>query len=1102
MKLQPASRPKAHRARLDIRNKRMSRFFKSVDAITSLSITSFLRVLMMSLALSTAILYADASYSSGVVYFQDGLKYFIKYNSPDGEESLAEIIGYDFNSQENVDIIIPEYIEYEGVKYPVRTIGYTAFEHCDALTSVYIPNSITTIETGAFSCCEKLKYVEIPDSITVISDYVFSGTGLTSIAIPESVTSIGSCAFFYCENLTSIKLPDSLTYLGDYAFYYCENLNSIKIPDLVTTIEQETFCGTGLTSIELPESLICIGEAAFASCENLTSIEIPNSVTTIKQQAFENSGLTSIKIPDSVITIEPSAFSYCLFLTDIELSNSLTCIDYSLFSGCERLETISIPSSVSIIQDWAFSSCSNLKEVIIEDGTDAIMLDSRMFSDMDDSNISLYIGRNWEGGDFRNIKQVIFGSSVTYINDESFWGNENLLSVKFSDSLYNISIGEVAFGYCKALKSIELPQGLTTIGEYAFSGCSGIEYLELPNTLTTIGDGAFAVCKQIKSVNIPNSVTSIGYGAFSYCLNLESLHIPSELNILGEHIFYECSKLNEIYYFSNSPIEVSKRVFEINFESYFFDLEKFTLYIAKGTRDIFMNTMPWMYFKNIVESVLPPTMESYDGRYMTIDCEDADAAIYYFLDDSNMADPIEYTGPFDVRGVREVNAVSMLEGYSDGDMGGYSIPCYADESHAIVYRPGTLSDAFGWMDEEGLESIKTFAIGGDLNSDDFAFIRTMEGLKHLDLKAASIQTIPDYAFEGMNLQTVEFPKGLQSYGSSIFKDCHDLYAITINSTVKPSTNTFSETGNPNVLCYVCEEYMEANGDIGDICGLAGVIVLGDEPMAESITLTDGHPFHCPIAFTTEEARFVKSFSMETEIGGMQGWGTIAVPFDVDEFRRGDDVLVPFSAYKECDATRPFWLYAPNGNGWEKSERMMAYSPYLISMPNNPFYDDDYNITGNVTFIGHKATIEMTPEVEGTLWKQGNSMWPTFNPISKKEGLYVVNDAELDRKAPGSMFVKGEHDVRPFECYVTSTSAKKVLPLFDSSDVELLSGMSARIWSENGDILIESSCPMALPIYDLSGRIVRNVQVKSGERHIESGLTRGVYFVGNVKLLVH
>ena len=221
-------------------------------------------------------------------------------------------------------------------------IGWWAFSDCTGLTSITIPNSVTSIAHGTFYGCSGLTSITIPNSVTSIEDNAFFGcTGLTSITIPNSVTSIGGSAFYGCTGLTSITIPNSVTSIGEYAFYGC----------------------TGLTSITIPNSVTSIGNYAFYNCSGLTSITFPNSVTSIGSSAFSNcSGLTSITIPNSVTSIGNYAFSYCTSLTSVALF--CECVD-TWFSGYKSITEVTCGEGVKTIMDNAFSGCTALQTINI-----------------------------------------------------------------------------------------------------------------------------------------------------------------------------------------------------------------------------------------------------------------------------------------------------------------------------------------------------------------------------------------------------------------------------------------------------------------------------------------------------------------------------------------------------------------------------------------------------------------------------------------------------------------------------------------------------------------------------------------------------------------
>ena len=202
----------------------------------------------------------------------------------------------------------------------IKVICDEAFDYCESLQSIVIPNSVTKIGDSAFSNCLSLQSIVIPNSVTSIGDSAFWGcTSLQSISIPNSVTSIGDCAFMCCDSLQSIVIPKSATSIGNEAFSGCSSLQAIIIPDSVTNIGHWTFSSCdSLQSIVIPDSVTSIGNNAFKGCKSLKSIVIPDSVTTIGEFAFCHcESLQSIVIPDSVTSIGNSAFTECESLKSI-----------------------------------------------------------------------------------------------------------------------------------------------------------------------------------------------------------------------------------------------------------------------------------------------------------------------------------------------------------------------------------------------------------------------------------------------------------------------------------------------------------------------------------------------------------------------------------------------------------------------------------------------------------------------------------------------------------------------------------------------------------------------------------------------------------------
>ena len=169
-------------------------------------------------------------------------------------------------------------------------IGINAFYYCSSLSSVVIPNSVTSIGHQAFQYCYSLSSVVIPNSVTSIGYQAFySCSSLSSVVIPNSVTSIDSSAFQYCSSLSSVVIPNSVKSIGQSTFYQCYSLSSVVIPNSVKSIDS----------------------SAFYYCSSLSSVVIPNSVTSIGSQAFQ--GCYSAYFDFRTHTSVPTLASYIAF---------------------------------------------------------------------------------------------------------------------------------------------------------------------------------------------------------------------------------------------------------------------------------------------------------------------------------------------------------------------------------------------------------------------------------------------------------------------------------------------------------------------------------------------------------------------------------------------------------------------------------------------------------------------------------------------------------------------------------------------------------------------------------------------------------------------
>ena len=239
----------------------------------------------------------------------------------------------------------------------ITSIGSDAFNGCSSLTSITIPNTVTSI--GTFNGCSSLTSIKIPSGVTSIKSNAFTHcSSLTSVTFGENsqLKSIGTFAFQGCNSLTTVTFGDNsqLETIGDYAFYSCISLTSIEIPSRVIRIGSEAFyyCSS-LISVTFGDNsqLESIGSDAFHGCSSLTSITFGDNsqLETIEGSAFwDCSSLTSITIPSGVTSIESNAFFACSSLTLIDMTSIS---DWSTLTlGSISFETMASTTAPTVIK--------------------------------------------------------------------------------------------------------------------------------------------------------------------------------------------------------------------------------------------------------------------------------------------------------------------------------------------------------------------------------------------------------------------------------------------------------------------------------------------------------------------------------------------------------------------------------------------------------------------------------------------------------------------------------------------------------------------------------------------------------------------------------
>lgn len=409
----------------------------------------------------------------------------------------------------------------------VDLIGHRAFSGCEKLEKIYIPNSITKIESESLRWCPSLREISIPfigDTIDNNNNYhigyLFGNETASAPKNLSKITFTGKCVlkanyFTNCFYIEEIEISKNVVDIEDNAFKSCyklvhiRNLSNKNIIGLPNNIGQEILtnevdCFNNQLYIdEYGLKIFIVGNNRYLfSYSNWDTVNVDlssiDTVNGIYPYAFyKDEHFESIILPNTIKYIGEGAFSNCLYLLNIGLPTQLETIEKDAFKGCVSLESIIIPKTVSKIIDNPFIDCL-ISAITVENGNAVYHSQGNCL--IETNSKILIVG---------SLKSVIpTDGSVTTIGPSAF-ARSWIETITIPSTVTRIE--KEAFWNTYALQGIDLPSSVEYIGDYAFYTLDSFTKVIIRNKTCEIGENSFFSNVSIQGVSNDDTCTAYVY---------------------------------------------------------------------------------------------------------------------------------------------------------------------------------------------------------------------------------------------------------------------------------------------------------------------------------------------------------------------------------------------------------------------------------------------------------------------------------------------------------------------------------------------------------------------------------------------------------------
>lgn len=1036
---------------------------------------------------------------------------YITYHTMSGDE--VEIIRHE--QPYSSSLTLPGTVEYEGTTYSVREIA-----------------------DGALSGCSSVKRLFLPSTLRSIGNQAFVYSSFTHISIPASVTTIGTQAFNECNSLLTIVVNKANPNYAsdDYGDLFSKDMTTLirypqgksntyyDIPSTVTTLDVSAFHGCSkLEYVLLPEGVCDSWWAAFDGCSNLKTIVCQRKQPAAwNENTFMNETYSSatLYVPQGSVSAYRSASPWSRFgdrIKQIPSSITVTAKDYGVAYGEKLPASFDYTISEGPVCGLPVVKCDVASGA--NAGTYSIVVSQ--------NTLHSAVPINLQNGTLTIARVLLTVSvdNVTKKQGDPMPSSYNIHYSGFVNGEDENSLVKKATATCDATQS-------SAPGTYRIklSGADSpnYEFDYKHGTLTVVAADAIVVTVNSHTIYYGTARPELTYKVEGGQLDgTPAISCSADISQPDAGTYdikiTQGSVKNYNVSFVDGTLTVKKVPLTVSVGDY-------TRYQGEENPAFVIGYDGFKFNQN--ENALIQKPVAYcDAR------KESEARVYIIslIGGESRNYEFEYVyGNLTVKPVYGMTLQTMGSGrvvYNGEEVRGYrKFDVKGDQTVLLSIEP-----------DDGYELQKLLLSGEDVTArvqngkftistpvPDMAVVATFAesqgvfkiGDARYRILSAPAKTVlvnkypyysghlvipqqvsyanetwkvvgvADNAFSNCtSLISVELPASMEftNMGISLFTGCSSLAAIVWNGNFAFTKDMLGVVDNPNLLFYASNaSFVPA--------GIANVVV-GNR--AERILLQDvaggNGNFYCPKTFTAGTISYTHHYGMTSAIGGVQGWESLSLPFTVAKMEHSTQgTIVPFAKYN--GQGRPFWLYAYSTSGFTRASTVEANKPYIICMPNNEEYDQEYRLAGDVTFSAQNARVAATDDA--TSVGSGNRRFvPAFcmQEMSKEVyALNVVNElhAEDGGYAPGSVFVSNLRNVSPFEAYMTTSAANARMVM--EIEFDETTGI---------DNLRSVASGVSQHVYNLNGQVVAVVANEYELQKVLKRLATGVYIVNGKKKLI-